>query len=90
MQEQFDGWDLGEVEAKVRRSIGAEVVEAAEARSDLDALVAAESLWAYEEPSGAASTAPSEEVLLTCADPILADEQIRAIVDESLGISAED
>ncbi len=81
MQEQFDERVIAEVEAKVRRGIEADVVEAAQVRGDLDALVAAESLWAHEERLRSSIYGTVQNVLLAYADPMVAASGLRCDID---------
>ncbi|MFP5377710.1 MAG: type IV secretory system conjugative DNA transfer family protein, partial [Acidimicrobiia bacterium] len=72
MQRQLDERVAAEVEAKVRRAIEESVVEEAQSSGDLDALVAAESLWAHEERLRGSIYGTVQNVLLTWSDPMVA------------------
>lgn len=81
MQRQLDDRVAAEVEAKVRRIFEAAVVEAAQSSGDLDALVAAESLWAHEERLRGSIYGTVQNVLLTWADPMVAAVGQRCDID---------
>ncbi|MGH9119314.1 MAG: type IV secretory system conjugative DNA transfer family protein [Acidimicrobiales bacterium] len=81
MQEQLDERIANEVEARLRRTVEANVVAAARSRGDLDALVSVESLWAQEDRLRGSIYATVQNVLLVYTDPQVADATSRADVD---------
>ncbi|HVM02317.1 MAG TPA: type IV secretory system conjugative DNA transfer family protein [Acidimicrobiales bacterium] len=81
MQRQLDERVAAEVEAKVRRAIESSVVEEAQSAGDLDALVAAESLWAHEERLRGSVYGTVQNVLLTWSDPMVAAVGRRCDID---------
>jgi len=72
MQEQFEERVAIEVDRKLVQILEARILEAARGRGDLDALIAAESLWAKEERLRGSVYATVQNVLLTYANPEVA------------------
>ncbi|MDQ3569826.1 MAG: type IV secretory system conjugative DNA transfer family protein [Actinomycetota bacterium] len=78
MQEQFEERVAIEVDRKLAQILESRVMEAARGRGDLDALIAAESLWAKEERLRGSVYATVQNVLLSYANP-----EVAAVTDSS-------
>ncbi len=81
MQEQFEERVAIEVDRRLMKILEARVVEEFRDRGDLDALVAAESLWAKEERLRGSVYATVQNVLLTYADPLVTSVTERCDID---------
>ena len=87
MQEQLDARVEIEVDRRLLQIVEEQVLEAIKSEGELDALVAAESLWAREERLQGSIYASVQNMLLGYADPTVAAAAERCDVDMDAWLS---